>query len=90
MACNRWERNHKGSNARRDQDYPLDGGNNLVDVIHHLAGDYRKTKPAIAMLVGKKARDIYPSFMGIEGLMKANKWRLDLDRTFEIYSYTEE
>ncbi|XP_040988928.1 uncharacterized protein LOC121236543 [Juglans microcarpa x Juglans regia] len=32
----------------------------------------------------------YPNFMGTEGPMKANKWLLDLDRTFKISSCTEE
>lgn len=31
----------------------------------------------------------YPNFMGTEGALRANKWLIDLDRTFDISGFTE-
>ncbi|XP_041004054.1 uncharacterized protein LOC121249411 [Juglans microcarpa x Juglans regia] len=103
MTRGRQESNADGSNIYRDQDRCFDGGCDLADVIRQMMETMKQQQEVILRqnqqcpLIENRGCPYekfliyrYPNFMGTEGPMKANKWLLDLDKTFEINGCTGE
>ena len=97
MTRGRIPRNPEGGINQENQNPPLDGG--LAEAVRLLAEVLRQQQQQQAHVPRPEVRGCpyekflihrYPNFSGSEEPLKAEKWIMDLERTYEICGCTED